>query len=88
MAWRTWEELGPVPSVAARAAGSPWRATADTTVYPPPTAGPEETAVTAPPETGTWSTCRGRSMRTEPVEMKQAGRRRMAVVGVGPLMPR
>jgi len=32
MAWRTWEELGPVPSVAARAAGSPWRATADTTV--------------------------------------------------------
>ena len=82
MASRTSAELGPVPRVAASAAGLRCRATAETTVYPPPTTGPVELAVTAPPGAGILLTWRGRSMRTLPVEMKQAGLR--ALMGLRP----
>ena len=74
---RTRAELGPVPRVAARAVGTPCRAAAETTVYPPPTTGPDDAPVIAPPGVGTLLTWRGMSMRMDPVDMKHAGRKRV-----------
>jgi len=46
-------------------------------VYPPPTTGPDDAPVIAPPGVGTLLTWRGMSMRMDPVDMKHAGRKRV-----------